>query len=160
MAFFGEDGSLRNVEDPMFEAKRNYILSQSKLSRSEGYEHIFIKDLAYYVRGSFDEFIRGEFANFTHTFLIRDPTAVAPSIQRVCKAQDGEVPFFTDTLGFEEMYNMYETVKNNSNSKPLIIAAEDIFDAPRSAREQALSWVQHTFPRHIVELTNSSEGEG
>ena len=119
-----------------------------------------MKDLAYYVSGSFDEFVRGEFASFTHTFLIRDPTAVALSVQRVCKAQDGEVPFFTDTLGFEEMYNMYETVKSNSNSKPLVISAEDIFDAPRSAREQALSMVQHTFPRHIVILTNSSEGEG
>ena len=76
-AFFCEDGSLRKAEDPMFEDKRKYILSQSRQSQSEGYAHIFIKEMAYYVRGNFEKFVQGELSLFTHTFLIRNRTAVA-----------------------------------------------------------------------------------
>ena len=123
-AFFCEDGSLRK-DETVFEDKRKYILSHSELS--DGYEHIFIKDLAYYVRGSFEQYTEGAFTTFKHTFLIRDPMAVASSMQRMSKAE-GRVPFFTDTLGFEELYNMYEIVKTN---KPTIISAEDLFDHPR-----------------------------
>ena len=130
-AFFSEDGRLRN-DEKMFTTKRKSILSQVQQSLSEGYECIFIKDLAYYISESFEQYTEGEFANFTHTFLIRDPVAVASSMQRMSKAE-GRVPFFTDTLGFEELFSMYKMVKSKINLNPTVISAEDLLKNPRLA---------------------------
>ena len=84
MAYFREDGSIRDDDDTdsVFEGKRGYILSQAR--GSEDYKHLFVKELAYYNSG---------FPQFKHTFLIRHPKAVAVSLHNVMKAHDKKVPF-------------------------------------------------------------------
>ena len=130
LAFFCEDGiRLRDDADSVFEAKREYILSQMRHCPSEGYNYIFIKELAYFVSGRYEEYIQGEFATFEHSFLVRDPMSVALSLHRVSKAQ-GRMPFFTDTLGFRELYDMHQMAKKG-NKKPVVISVEDVFSNPR-----------------------------
>lgn len=131
LAFFCEDAiRLRDDADSIFEAKREYnILSQMRQCPSEGYNHIFIKELAYFVSGRYEEYTQEEFATFEHSFLVRDPMSVALSLHRVSKAQ-GRMPFFTDTLGFREMYGMHQMAKKR-NKNPVVISVEDVFCNPR-----------------------------
>ena len=46
---------------------------------------------------------------------------------------EGRVPFFTDTLGFEELFSMYKMVKSKINLNPTVISAEDLLKNPRLA---------------------------
>ena len=130
LAFFCEDGKLRDDPDSVYEAKVKYIISQMQQCASAGYKYLFIKDLAYYLGGRYNHYIQGEFANFKHTFMIRDPVAVAHSIQGLV-VQNGVTPYFTDTLGFQELCNMYEIVKDANSTRPVVISAEDVFNNPR-----------------------------
>ena len=131
MTYFADVGSIRDNADSLFEAKREQILSLTR--PTESYQHAFIKDLAYYVAGRYEEYTSGEFFQFKHTFLIRHPKAIAESFQKVVNSFGNEkVPFYTDTLGFEEMDKMYETVKRDIDKKPTVICAEDLLSKPRS----------------------------
>ena len=75
--------------------------------------------------------LQGEFAHFKHTFLIRHPMSVALSFQKVMKAHQTRVPFFTETLGFEVLDRAYEVVKSSIDENPIIISAEDLLSQPR-----------------------------
>ena len=54
--------------------------------------------------------------------------------------------FFTDTLGFEDMYKI---VNSDIHSKPTVISAEDIFDFPRLV-------VAHWSERTMEKCANNS----
>ena len=115
----------------LFEAKREEILSLTR--PLEGYKHAFVKDMAYFVAGRYEEYTSGEFVNFKHTFLIRHPKTVAESFQKVMNSfENEEVPFHTETLGFEEVDKMYKAVKRNIDPNPTVVCAEDLLSTPRS----------------------------
>ena len=93
------------------------------------YQHLFIKEMAYYVTGRYHEYIiEGDFARFKHTFLIRNPEAVGLSWYRSVMSCHDDRFTCPDTLGFEAMYCLYEAVKSKD---PAPLATEDLFSHPR-----------------------------
>ena len=130
-----EDGQPRFVPAATFEATRKRISSLVEERVNEENEHLFIKDISYYITGKYDEYVRGSFARFKHTFLIRHPLDVALSWYRAIGGYqmegDSSLPFDIPEIGMEESYNMYETVKNAIDPDPLVIDAEDLFSHPR-----------------------------
>lgn len=131
IAFYCEDGRPRDESESAFQAQREYTLGQIQQCKREGYNHVFIKEMAYYIDGKYNDYTEGEFGYFKHTFLIRDPVAVALSMQRMTMLLNGKLPFFTNSLGFQELYNMYEIVQTTFKARPIVISAEDIFNNPR-----------------------------
>ena len=106
-----------------FEEARQVMLEEAQL---HGSEHVFFKEMAYYISGRFSDYVGGKFCDFKHSFLIRHPFSTALSLQRVWMVHEETNKFFySQSLGFEELYNLYEIVRT-VDSNPLIIKAEDI----------------------------------
>ena len=122
---FEDDIRVKEDADSLFEDKRNLILQQCQ---GEEYEHIFVKDMGYAISGRYNEYVEGDFADFKHTFLIRHPMNVAFSLQRVLSKLGTSC--HTKSLGFEDLYNTYETVKS-IDANPVVISAEDLLKNPR-----------------------------
>ena len=83
---------------------------------------VFIKDLAYHIRGHFDASV---FEQMTHTFLIRDPKFALPSLHRM-------LPDFTlEETGYEGQYLWFrEIVRRHPGAIPIVIDAEDLCRDP------------------------------
>ena len=59
------------------------------------------------------------------------PLEVALSMHKaMMECGDGR-PFDHREMGFEEVYDMYETVRSTVDPNPLVIDAEDLFSHPR-----------------------------
>ena len=127
------DGRPRFVPAATFEATRKKISSLVEECDNDDGQHVFIKDISYYITGKYDEYVRGSFALFKHTFLIRHPLDVALSWYRAIGGyqMEGDLPFDLPEIGMEESYTMYETVKSAIDPDPLVIEAEDLFSHPR-----------------------------
>ena len=123
-----QDGSLRHHGTTQFQSTRERILSLArKLRATNG--HLFVREMAY--RCFPEPYVTGEFAKFKHTFLIRHPVAVGTSLQKAWSAYgEHQTPFHTPTIGFEELWRMYEAV-STIDPYPLIITADDLLSYPR-----------------------------
>ena len=111
-----------------FEEARQVMLEEAQLHRSE---HVFFKEMAFFISGRFSDYVGGKFSDFKHSFLIRHPFSTALSLQRIWMVYEETNKFFySQSLGFEELYNLYEIVKT-VDPNPLIINAEDIQMNPR-----------------------------
>ena len=130
---FHEDGRPWIAPAATFEATRKKITSLVEGGEKDSYQHLFIKDISYYIAGKYDEYVRESFALFKHTFLIRHPLAVALSWYRAIGGYQthGDWPFDPRELGMEESYRMYETVRRTIDPNPLVIDAEDLFSHPQ-----------------------------
>ena len=130
---YTEDGRPWDVPAATFEATRKKISSLVEKRENEDDQHLFIKDISYYITGKYDEYVRGSFAQCKHTFLIRHPLDVALSWYRAVGGyqMQGDWPFDPREIGMEESYTMYETVKRTIDPDPLVIDAEDLFSHPR-----------------------------
>ena len=114
-----------------FEATRKKIISLGEECEKGDYQHLFIKDLSYYIAGRYSEYVQGGLAQFKHTFLIRHPLAVGLSLHRAILECPGEWTFEPQELGVKELYTMYETVRSTIDPDPLVIDAEDLSSRPR-----------------------------
>ena len=120
-----KDGKTQRFEPAAtYKAAKSHIVS---LARER--KHVFVKEISYHVAHKAKDYVEGDFAQFKHTFLIREPLKVILSL---CKAYQNSPKFQFDSakVGFEELYNLYETVRS---SNPLIIDADDLFNQPRLA---------------------------
>ena len=124
---YRDDGTPRVSSS--FEATRKMILSLGNECLKEDNHHLFVKEMAYYLKGKYNDCIFGEFSGFKHTFLIRHPIAAGISWYRAVTAT-GEHYHNLQALGFADLYNMYEIVKS-VDPNPLVIDAEDLFKYSR-----------------------------
>ena len=125
-----QDGSLRPHPTAHFQSTRERILLLARKLRATN-SHLFIREMAY--RCFPEPYVTGEFTKFKHTFLIRHPVAVGTSLQKVWSVYDedhAQTPFHTPTIGFEELWRMYEAV-STIDPYPLIITADDLLSYPR-----------------------------
>ena len=126
-----EDGRARIDPAATYEDARKKIISLAVECGNGDYQHLFIKDASFHITGKYSDYVLGSFAQFKHTFLIRNPLEVALSMHKaMMECKDGR-PFDHREMGFEEVYDMYETVRSTIDPNPLIIDAEDLFSHPR-----------------------------
>lgn len=103
------------------------------LRHHEGYEAVFAKDLAYYIEGRYDNYVKGDFANFKHTFLIRHPQKSIPSLIRAYKRCGFSSTF--DDNGIKALYDFYKIVQQNVDPHPIVIDADDLLANPKGFME-------------------------
>ena len=96
------------------------------LAPYDGYEAVFIKDLAFFVEGRYEDYIQGQFANFKHTFLIRHPRKSTISQYKVC--HNGDCPFHFP--GVRQTYELYKVVQQ-IDPNPLVLDADDLLENPK-----------------------------
>ena len=76
-------------------------------------KHLFIKEVAFHVTQKYKNYVEGDFAQFKHTFLIRKPLKVVLSLYKALQNSRFHLGGKTAEVGFEELYNMYETVRSS-----------------------------------------------
>ena len=132
--FYGGPGKRTEESDP----KKNLtgdprafndeykVVYDRLLAPYDGYEAVFIKDMAYFVEGRYDDYIQGQFANFKHTFLIRHPRKSTVSHYKAC--QNGDFPF--SHTGVRQTYELYKVVQQ-IDPNPLVLDADDLLENPK-----------------------------
>ena len=133
-AFYGGPGKRTEESDP----KKNLtgdprafddeyqVINDRLFAPYDGYEAVFIKDMAYFVEGRYEDYIQGQFANFKHTFLIRHPRKVAISKYKGC--QETGFPFTYP--GVRQLYELYQVVQQ-IDPTPLVLDADDLLKNPK-----------------------------
>ena len=126
---------LKDGKPLRFEPAATYKATQSHIiSLAREGKHIFVKELACQVAQKYRDYTEGDFAQFKHTFLIRKPLKVVLSLYKTFQNSQFQWDFNTAEIGFEEQYNLYETVRSSINPNPLVIDADDLFNQPRLAK--------------------------
>ena len=87
---------------------------------------MFVKNMAYFVEGRYEDYIQGQFANFKHTFLIRHPKKTIISQYRADK--ESEFPFTYP--GIRQLYELYRVVQQ-IDPTPLVLDADDLLENPK-----------------------------
>ena len=125
-----DDGTARVLPDASFEATRKMIISLGEECVKNVNQHLFIKDIAFYITGKHQEYFRGEFAEFTHTFLIRHPISVGLSLYKALMKCPADKRFSPEALGFDSAYVSATSIE----STPIVIDADDLLNSPRLAK--------------------------
>jgi hypothetical protein len=119
--YFGEDrSSERHAADPATVGLTMGSVRSSLLARA-GRARTFVKDFPY----CFLDVVDDEFVDaFRHTFLIRDPAKVIPSLHN-------HWPDFTlEETGYAGMRDMFRRVHEHTGTKPAVIDADDLLADP------------------------------
>ena len=115
-----------------FRPAATYKAAQSRIvSLARERKHLFIKEISFHVAHKSKDYVEGDFAQFKHTFLIRKPLKVVLSVYKA--AQNSQFQWGFIPPGFEELYNLYETVRDSVDPNPLVIDSDDLFNQPRFA---------------------------
>ena len=96
------------------------------LAPYEGFDAVFIKDMALYVEGRYEDYIQGPFANFKHTFLIRHPRKSTISHYKAGR----KAGFFFHSPGVHQTYELYKVVQQ-IDPNPLVLDADDLLENPK-----------------------------
>ena len=116
----------------------SYLWCKTQLEMDvPGKKVVFVKDLAYAIDTRFDAILSG----YTHTFLIRHPSKVLQSWKRTLyKESDGPYESFKLSqcpssrippgFFFKESYDLYNHIKENFDSNPVVIDADDLLMNP------------------------------
>ena len=103
------------------------------LQQYDEYEAVFAKNMAYFVKGSYERYTTGKFASFKHTFLIRNPRKSIPSFVKACEISN--FPPSLDETGFKELYDLFKVVQL-VDPNPIVVDADDLLANPRDVMEQ------------------------
>ena len=137
-----EDGTPRQEPGATFEAARSAIVSAAdECGEQSRHQHLFVKDIAYYIEGKYSEYVEKEFSQFTHTFLIRHPLKVAYSWYKA--VENYHWPFDSRELSFEPLHAFYETVKSKLDPHCVVIDADDLFCHPRLVQTRTCTTVNY-----------------
>ncbi|XP_064626335.1 uncharacterized protein LOC135487016 isoform X2 [Lineus longissimus] len=92
---------------------------------------LFVKDMAYYLVNKLDEptYIP---EGFQHTFLIRNPRRAVTSLYKLSlnESLTGWDHFDEAEVGFKELVQMFDLVKNKLGQTPFVIDADDLLANP------------------------------
>ncbi len=142
-------GDMECLHEPYNEAyyvgedRRNdrYFIADSKLSPTPGLNFvavhqrlvnlaasrpIFVKDFAYSITHIADDAFLDA---FQHTFLVRDPKKVIPSMH----ARWPDVAL--DEIGFEDLHTLYRRVAERTKKQPVILDSDELLDNPEGGIE-------------------------
>lgn len=155
--YFDMDKTLQPTTGLTFSSIHN------KLLRTAEKQPVFIKDFAYSVMHLVD----GDFINaFQHAFLIRNPEKVLTSMH--AHWPDITLP----EIGFEELFRLFEAVREHLGRTPLVIDSDDFVSNPEICMEaycramdipflpDALSWENQKEQNAQREVTWSHAATG
>ena len=110
---------------------------------------VFCKTFAHNVNHDYRQYTTGKFSVFKHTFLIRNPRKAIPSLYKACK----ESVFDDYNDGFQELYEMYETIRLNVDPHPLVIDADDLLADPKGIMQRYCEATGLTFNEGMLTWT-------
>ena len=155
----------RNIDPTItYEAIANSIINRSRAT-GDGIEMVFMKDIARFMKGKLgilEEF----FHDAKHSFLIRDPKKVIPSLYQVYLSP--RVPdwkyFDPSEAGFKELWDIYEFVKEKFDPNPVVIDADDLLSSPKEMMKAYCEGVGIQYEDHMTswkagEVLQAWEGE-
>ena len=94
-------------------------------------ELVFSKDMAYHIEGKFDDIFSGGLDQFTHTFLIRRPELSVYSLyKKTNELSNSYGDFDPKEAGFQQLYDLYDYVKNKMGYSPVVVDADDLLADP------------------------------
>ena len=140
--------STYSVMDPTatFEAADDKLLQPY-----HGYEALFTKNHAYFIKGNYRQYTEGRFSTFKHTLLIRNPCKSIPSLVRARKRCG--FPSNPHENGFEQLHDLYRTVQCFSDPNPIVIDADDLLINPRFIMNEYCSAVGLPFDEGMLTWT-------
>jgi hypothetical protein len=118
--YHGEDRLSDRFSDAEPEAGNSYeeVLARVLEPRER---RVFVKDMAYHAKGLIGS---GFAANFTNTFIIRDPKYVIASMQKMW-------PDFTlEETGFEQIYNLFRYATEVNEEDVVVVDAMTFSENP------------------------------
>ncbi len=118
--YYSEDRPSDRYSDVEPEAKYNYQNVLARVLEAPA-ERVFVKDMAYYVRGLMNpEFV----SHFRNTFIIRDPKYVIASLYRMW-------PDFTlEETGFEQLYHLFRLATEVDPEDVVVVDAMNFSENP------------------------------
>ncbi len=88
---------------------------------------VFVRDMAAYIpKERFSRYIEGDFSDFKHSFLIRDPRKAIPSQWKACMRSgfDFAIDEGTGMKGFAKLYELFEFIRSTGREVSVIDAAD------------------------------------
>ncbi|KAL9987287.1 hypothetical protein ACROYT_G001569 [Oculina patagonica] len=131
----------------------NYILLQQRREKLfVGKEFVFIKDMAYYVKGKFDIFLEEGFKNFKHTFMIRHPEPAVSSLFKLSTNPElaGWDYFDPAEAGFRQLLELYEFIERHVHKDPIVVDADDLLKFPNEIMQSYCEAVGLQFEEHMT----------
>ncbi|XP_078368290.1 uncharacterized protein LOC144652142 [Oculina patagonica] len=105
-----------------------------EVTSGKGNEVIFVKDMAYTLKGRLN-ILEEWFCEAKHSFLIRDPQKAISSHYRILQNKEvranGRVHLDSNEIGFRQLHEMYEFVKEKLDPNPVVVDADDLLDSPK-----------------------------
>ena len=118
--YYGEDRRTLRPNDTAPRPGLNYASVWRQLCSDASKCQIFIKEFPHYIlHMADDEFL----SRFTHSFLIRDPAKMLPSMY------DKWPDFIVEETGYAEQHELFERIRNAYGTPP-VIDAEDLVNQP------------------------------
>ena len=117
-----EVGNL-TAKDLTYDACKQILLSEYPNT-----DLLFTKEMAYCLPESmWHELTTGEFEDFIHTFLIRDPErAIYSNYKAILKDRVGDATLDPSEVGFIELHKLYNFIKMEKGTIPVVINATDL----------------------------------
>ena len=98
------------------------------LADYDGYGALFAKDMAYFIPNErFEVYTRGEFSNFVHSFLIRNPHQSMPSLWKACMRSNYRFSK-PETDAYQRLYELLEFVHSTGRQVTVVDAADLLSD--------------------------------
>lgn len=157
--FYGPQRRMQNTRfaSTAIDPDLTYDYAKSILCKEyDGYELIFSKELTFTVENKFDMFLEEEYREFKHTFLIRDPSEVIPSLYRLYEAKtvpDMMAGYYLDRdeIGFRETYRLYNfVIENGLDENPVVVDAGDLRKNPDETMKRYCEAVGMPYEPHMT----------
>ena len=131
-----------------YKAIAKFIVDQEK---GNGKEVVFIKELGLHMKGR-PQILEEFFHDAKHSFLIRDPKKSIPSLYR--GVENPEIRDWTyfdpSEVGFKELYDIYEFVKEKLDPNPVVIDADDLLSSPNEMMKAYCEGVGIQYEDHMT----------
>ena len=114
---------------------------------------VFAKDMAYYMEGKMSV-LEESLKDVKHSFLIRDPKKAIPSFLRLMEKPEirelGWDYFDPKEAGFQQLYEIYEFVKEKLDPHPVVIDADDLLGSPEEIMKAYCERVGMQYADHMT----------
>ena len=148
---FKTPGNMPNsVRNPQFTFK--YVKEQLEADYP-GRDIVFLKGMAYALCNKYDRLPEG----FHHTFLIRHPGRVFPSLVRLAAGFPfifGKVSFKElnpgPGQGYKEQWDLFQYVTNELKQPAIVVDADDLLANPASVMKQYCDKIGFTFSEDML----------
>ena len=156
--YFGSDrGQSQNFRSHEIEPNASYEevaeAIENEVTAGDGNEVIFLKDMAFTMKGRLN-MLQEWFRDAKHSFLIRDPKkAISSHYQLLQNAEARSVGLdYIDPIeiGFRELHEMYEFVKEKLDPSPVVVDADDLLESPKQILKAYCDGVGIEYEDHMT----------